>query len=138
MSFALPITDCQRCPLGISAAPALCPFVREQRAAGRHLAFKGGPVEMVAFVKRGYVSLATSKRELESVRGPGAVVGFECLTPRAATHTVTTLTDAEVCTLPVEAFKTFSTARPLAILALLAALLVAQVASPFLTVAAGR
>lgn len=124
MTFALPIMDCQRCPLGAAVAPTACRFVCEQRAASSDLLSRGGPVESVTFIRRGYVSLTHGPGEAQSLRGPGAILGLECLVPKAATHTITTLTDADLCRLPRDAFLALSGAQP----ALISALLVTEIA----------
>lgn len=113
--------DCQRCPLGAAVAPAACRCVCEQRAANSDIISTGGPVESVTFIRRGYVALTRGPGEAQSLRGPGSILGLECLVPKAATHTITTLTDTALCLLPRDAFFKLSAARPATMNALLVA-----------------
>lgn len=119
MSFALPIRDCDRCPIGVASAPRACAFVCEKRGVGRHLGFGGVEVERAAFVKRGYVMLEQAGRA--ALRGPGALLGAECLVPRVRASTVVTVTDVEVCLLSATELRLFSLVRPGAFLSLLSA-----------------
>jgi CRP-like cAMP-binding protein len=117
--FALPIRDCQRCPLGAACLPAACPWTVEQRSEGRHVAFNGAAVERVSFVKRGYVALHARRGTLQALRGPGALLGVECLSPRAHAHTITALTPVELCTLAADDFRAFALAKSAVTMSLL-------------------
>lgn len=74
-------------------------------------------MERAAFVKRGYVTLEQSGRTV--LRGPGSLLGVECLVPRPRASTVVAVTDVEVCTLSAPELRVFSLVRPGALLGLL-------------------
>ena len=119
MPFALPVNDCRRCPVGAACAPATCAFVCERKDTGRHLSFVGTPIERVVFVKRGYLALHRGPGTPVALRSPGAMVGIECLGPRASVHTATAITDVEVCSLGAADFRSLATRAPSAVLGLL-------------------
>lgn len=119
MSFALPIRECDRCPIGVASAPRGCPFACERRGVGRHLGFSGAEVDKAVFVKRGYVTLEQGSRT--ALRGPGALLGVECLVPRPRASTVVAVTDVEICTLSAPELRVFALVRPGALLQLLSA-----------------
>ena len=125
MPFAAPIPRCPTCPIGVAAAPGHCPFERAKHGPKRRLRLRGGPVERVMFIARGYAVLTAGEGHRHLLRTPGSVVGWESLARQPATHTLMTLTDCELCATDPETFRTFVAARP----ALILPLLVAELAS---------
>jgi CRP-like cAMP-binding protein len=123
MPFAVAITRCPSCPIGVAAARDGCPFVREKHRPKRRLRLRGAPTEKVTFIKRGYAVLSSGTGQRHLLRGPGTLVGWETLTegPGPATHTLTTLTDCETCMLDPDAFRAFVATRAAQVLPLLVA-----------------
>lgn len=121
MPFAVAITRCQSCPIGVAAAPGSCPFVREAHRPKRRLRLRGAAVAKVIFLKRGYAVLTSGDDHLDLLRSPGALVGWESLARQPATHTLVTLTECESCSLDPEAFRKFVAARAAVVLPLLVA-----------------
>ena len=121
MPFAVAITRCSSCPIGIAAGRDGCPFVREKHRPKRRLRLRGAPAEKVTFIKRGYAVLSSGAGQRHLLRGPGTLVGWESLTngPDAATHTLTTLTDCETCVVEPDVFRVFVTTRAAQVLPLL-------------------
>lgn len=123
MPFAVAITRCDHCPVSAAAGRDGCPFVHETHGAKRRLRSRGVPVESVIFIRRGYAVLSAGASQRHLLRGPGSIVGWESLTPGTgvATHTLTTLTACETCTVSPANFRAFATSRAAFVLPLLVA-----------------
>lgn len=105
------ITSCESCPIGCASGVGeglQCPFVDRVREAGESLYLEGEPAERVWFVKSGSVGLLREAGERHgegiawTVRGPGTLLGLECLVRKNYVDSARTLSRVTVCIISQE------------------------------------
>lgn len=103
-----PIEGCSDCTLG-RANP--CPFHETRLAAGSVLIAQGEKPDRVWLLRRGTVLVSTVSGTGEetqcALRGPGSLIGLEALRDDAAGYQAWTLSDAVVCGLSSERFRSW-------------------------------
>lgn len=100
--------DCHTCSLGDASVPHGCQFTEKRYRAGRRLVEQGFQTDSVWFLRSGLVLLDSVSSEGEArgarLRGPGSLLGIECLRNAPAPCDVWTLTDVVLCRLDAAAF----------------------------------
>ena len=105
------ITSCTECPVGRASGTCEglpCPFVDRERMPGESLYLEGEVADRVWFVKRGSVGLFREAGERHgegiawTVRGPGTLLGLECLVRKTYVDSARTLSPVTVCILSTE------------------------------------
>jgi CRP-like cAMP-binding protein len=100
--------DCQACSLGEASAPHRCQFIEKRYRSGRRLVEQGFKTDGVYFVRSGLVFQDSVSPEGEArgsrLRGPGSLLGLECLRNAPAPCDVWTLTDVVLCRLDAGTF----------------------------------
>jgi CRP/FNR family cyclic AMP-dependent transcriptional regulator len=107
-----PIESCAEC--GMTRA-GTCPFHETRLAAGSVLVAQGEKPERVWLIRRGTVivtSVSGTGEETQcSLRGPGSVIGLEAVRDEASSYQAWTLSDATLCGLAAERFRSWTGPR---------------------------
>ena len=105
------ITSCTECPVGRASGTCEglpCAFVDRMRLPGESLYLEGEAADRVWFIKSGSVGLFREAGERHgegiawTVRGPGALLGLECLVRKNHVDSARALSRVTVCILSAE------------------------------------
>lgn len=100
---------CGACPIGVASPRGDCPFREARVPAGACLERQGDVPSKVWYLRTGRVTLRAFREDGDeascAIRGPGSLLGLECLLGEPAAAEVACLTDVTACGLDGDGFR---------------------------------